>query len=43
MGNSNADVMMMVVAIVACVLTLVFVGVYFLNRSVDKGSRERQR
>jgi len=43
MGNSNTDVMIMVVAIVACVLTLVVVGVYFLNRSVDKGSRERQR
>jgi hypothetical protein len=43
MGNSNTDVMIMVVAIVAGVLTLVFAGVYFLNRSVDKGSRERQR
>lgn len=40
MGNSNTDVMMMVVVIVACVLALVFTGVYFLNRSVDKGPGE---
>ena len=39
MGHSNAEVMMMVVAIVTCVLALVFVGIYFLNRSLDRGAR----
>ena len=39
MGNSNTDVMIMVVVIVACVLALVFLGVYCMNRSVDRGPR----
>ena len=39
MGYSNTEVMMMVVAIVAGVLALVFTGVYCLNKSVDKGLR----
>ncbi len=36
MGNSNTDVMIMVVAIVASVLALVFLAVYCMNRSVDR-------
>ena len=39
MGYSNAEVMMMVVAVVACVLAVVFAGVWCLNKSVDKGAR----
>ena len=39
MGNSNTDVMIMVVVIVTCVLGLVFLGVYAMNRSVDKSAR----
>jgi hypothetical protein len=39
MGASNTEVMMMVIAVVTCVLALVFVGVYYLNKSVDRGVR----
>jgi hypothetical protein len=38
MGSSNTEVMMMVVAVVACVLALVFIGVSCLDKSADTGA-----
>ena len=34
MGNTG--VILMVIAVVSCVLGLVFVGTYFLNKDVDQ-------
>ena len=39
MGSSNAEVMLMVVAVVTCVLALVFVGVYYLDKSTGRNAR----
>lgn len=39
MAASNTEVMMMVVAVVICVLAVVCVGVYFLDRSAGRGTR----
>jgi hypothetical protein len=38
MGSSNTEVMMMVVAIVTCMLALVFIGVTCLDKSADRGA-----
>jgi hypothetical protein len=35
--QSNVAVIFMVVAVVACVLGLAFVGTHYLNRSLDRG------
>jgi len=34
----NTAVVFMVVAVVACVLGAAFAGLYYLNKSVDRGS-----
>lgn len=39
MGSSNTEVMMMVVAVVTCVLALVFIGVTYLDKSANRGAR----
>ena len=35
---ANLDVILMVISLVACVLGLAFVGMYFLNKAVDQNS-----
>jgi hypothetical protein len=34
----NLDVILMVISVVICVLGLAFVGLYYLNKSVDQNA-----
>jgi hypothetical protein len=37
MTYGNAAVVLMVLSVVSCVLGVAFAGIYYLNRSVDRG------
>jgi hypothetical protein len=39
MEYDNTAIIFMVIAVVACVLGLAFVGVYYLNKIVDQNAR----
>jgi hypothetical protein len=39
MEYGNAAVVVMVIAVVICVLSLAFIGMYYLNSSVDRNAR----
>ena len=40
MEYDNTAIILMVIVVVACVLALTFVAVYYLNRIVDRNARE---
>ena len=40
MEYDNTTIILMVIAVVACVLALTFIAVYCLNRIVDRNARE---
>jgi hypothetical protein len=40
MEYGNTAIILMVIAVVACVLGLTFFAVYYLNRIVDRNARE---
>jgi hypothetical protein len=40
MQYDNTAIIFMVIAVVACVLGLTFLGVYYLNKIVDQNGRE---
>jgi hypothetical protein len=40
MDYGNTAIIVMVIAVVACVLTLTFFAVYYLNKIVDQNGRD---
>jgi hypothetical protein len=40
MEYDNTAIILMVIAVVACVLGLTFFAVYYLNKTVDQNARE---